>query len=145
MKHIQAILTHSGAEGPYTSPRRHLRGAAPRLSPPLCKMFIVWGLPIRSSPALALMFQHLHTSAPWLVNEVHRSIPSGGSDWLYAYAAIRAQRRSIRRHVSALVMLTDTCMMSPTGGGGGGVTNVPESGGAAAAAAYTQRPHLCAW
>lgn len=76
------------------------------------------GLPIRSCTALALMFQHPRTSAPWLVNEVHCSILSGGSDWLSTYTAIRAWWPFHRRHVSALVMLTDTWayMMSPTGG-----------------------------
>lgn len=51
-------------------------------------MFIVWGPPIRGCKAL--MFLHPHTSAPWLVNEVRCSFLSGGRDWLYTYAAIRA-------------------------------------------------------
>lgn len=75
------------------------------------------GLPIRSTqlslscsntPTLLLPYWLLRPTAPFLM---------GGSDWLYTYAIIRAQWQSRWRHLSALVMLTDTYMMqSPTGG-----------------------------
>lgn len=122
---------HTGARGLFWSSVQRLREAALRLSPPSWAMFIVWGsggtqllLSCSNSPTLLLLDWLMRSTVRFWAEEVIGSTPTLplGLWWPFCW-----------RHVSAIIMLTDTqaYMMSPTGG-----SNVPAS----TEASYTQCP-----
>lgn len=114
IKDVWTILTRRSTRTLLSLSVHRLREAAPR--PPSCAMFIVWGsggtqllLSCSNSPTLLLLDWLTRSTVRFWAEEVIGSTPTLPLGLWCPFCW---------RHVSAIIMLTDTqaYMMSPTGG-----------------------------